>query len=239
MKTLISTVLLVVLYASMASATSVKFYEGDLLAAREKASAEGKLFFIDFYAKWCMPCKWMDQTTFSDPGVGELMNAEYVSVKVNIDDLVGFNLSQKYDIQVLPTILIFNQEGQMIDRIEETMTPTKMMAILNSHVSKTASSRPITRSVNRSPRTDAPITPVADSRSSYKLQMGAYTQYEAAASKVVQLQDQFLEPIVVVNDVQDDQVVFKIMMGHFSTKEEADSFKKILKDKYLLDSFVR
>lgn len=234
---------LVALLCTAASATSVKFYEGDLIAARKKANEEGKLFFVDFHAKWCMPCKWMDQTTFSDPEVGRLMNNEFVSVKVDIDDLVGFDLSQKYDVQVLPTILIFNEEGQMIERIEETLTPSKMITILNRHVTTESEPLPVTQSLNRSPRRPSTPTRAASSttpqRGYYRLQMGSYTQYEAASTKVVALQEQFLEPITVVNEVQNGQVVFKIMMGQFSSESEADSFKQILYNDFGLQASVQ
>lgn len=223
-----------------AYATPVRFYEGDLLAARQKAIDEDKLFFVDFHAQWCMPCKWMDQTTFSDNEVGRVMSAGYISVKLDIDELEGFDLAQKYDVQVLPTILIFNNEGQMVERIEETLTPTKMLKILRRHSSGKVPSTTIKRSVNRSPRqSTATVVEEAPSKGYYRLQMGAFTQYESASKKVLALQEQFLEPIVVVNDIVDGQVIFKIMMGHFASRSEADSFREILKVDFGLDSLVQ
>lgn len=227
------------------SATAVEFYKGELTEARQKAIKEKKLFFVDFYANWCMPCKWMDQTTFSDPAVAAIMNQDFVAVKVNIEDLDGMELSQKYQIKVLPTILIFNSDGIMIERVEETLAPSKMITMLNTH-RKNKGAAVVTHKANASPNrvseSSGSPTEVVDRpaqiKQSYRLQMGVFSKYEYAAAHVTKLQDQFLEPIVVVNEVVDRRVIFKIMMGHFQTRNEADSYKRILKEKFGLDSMV-
>lgn len=244
MKNLIQIMLLCCLLgvAHDSHATAVRFMNGDLLAAKSQAKKEGKMVLVDFYAKWCMPCKWMDQTTFSDPQIGQIMNNEFVSVKINIDDLEGFNLSQQYEIQVLPTILIFNSDGTMVDRVEETMAPSKMLDLLNKHRHGQVSNA-VTHTTNRSPRSNPSprATPQStqETKAYYRLQMGVYSEYEQAARKVASLQDMFLEPIVVINQVQDNEVYFKIMMGHFTSHSEAESFKTILKKDFGLDSLVR
>ena len=45
----------------------IEFFQGSFTSAKLKASEEGKLFFLDFTASWCTPCKWMEETTFTDP----------------------------------------------------------------------------------------------------------------------------------------------------------------------------
>jgi len=129
---------------------SVDFFDGDFDSAKTKAGSEGKLFFLDFYADWCLPCKWMDQTTFSDSRVATVMNTSYVAVKMDIDKVEGFDLKNKYDVQYLPTILIFNSKGKLIDRLEETMPANRLLTILESHNSQ-ANKVQITYSTNTSP----------------------------------------------------------------------------------------
>ena len=45
----------------------------DLYLALQKAKTEKKAVFLDFYTSWCMPCRMMDESIFSDWDVAEYM----------------------------------------------------------------------------------------------------------------------------------------------------------------------
>lgn len=129
-------IMLLVLPVLMANSTKpsgFKFHKGNLTTAKQKAAKEGKLYMVDFVAKWCMPCRWMEETTFSDPRVIKYLEDNYVAVKVDIDDFDGFAYKQLYDIKILPSILIFNSKGDIIDQYQESLSPTKMLKILQKH----------------------------------------------------------------------------------------------------------
>jgi len=111
----------------------ISFLPGDLNHVKQLAGSEGKLYLVDFVAKWCMPCKWMDETTFADPQVAAYLSENYISAKVDIDNFDGFNYKNQYNITVLPSILIFNSKGEMVGRYEESMPPSKMLTILSEH----------------------------------------------------------------------------------------------------------
>ncbi len=44
-----------------------------------------KKVIVDFYANWCSICHEMENTTFSDRRVIEIINKEYYAVKMNIE----------------------------------------------------------------------------------------------------------------------------------------------------------
>jgi len=44
-----------------------------------------KKIFVDVYTDWCGWCKRMDQTTFKEPAVVQLMNADFYAVKLNAE----------------------------------------------------------------------------------------------------------------------------------------------------------
>ena len=235
----------------------LEFERGVYERARVKAAEEGKLLFIDFYAKWCTPCKWMDETTFIDPNVVKVLDEKYVSIKVDIDEMEGFELKSKFDIRYLPTMLIFNSEGKMVERIEETLSPSKMKNILDSH-SPSAPRNIVKHDFNMSPHDvnntfteskeseddDVVLSKeeyekyMAQEGVTYKMQMGVYKNFEGAMKQVNQLRKMFLEEIVVVEDSRGEEVLFKVIMGEFNSLSAAESFRHVLKEKYDLDSIL-
>ena len=236
------------------SPSAVNFFNGNYEEAKQRSSEEGKLFFLDFYAEWCMPCKWMDQTTFNNGDVADLLNNEYVALKVDIDDIEGFELKKQFDIQYLPTILIFNSKGELIERVEETMPPSKLFEVLQRH-NDPANKSTQTYTFNTSPTQPKKIVQEDDSYTldrkameayhnsnknrDYRIQVGVYLDHENAFEVVNKLREEFLEPIIVLNDYRDDQVLYKVMMGEFSSMGEAESFKSILKNDFNIDAIVQ
>jgi len=135
MKSLLHFVLVLMTSTLLAnpSTSKVDFIEGSLSLAIQKAGIEGKLLFVEFGAKWCMPCRFMDENTFRDQDVVQFMSANYVPVKIDIDDFDGFAYKQKYQVQALPTFLVLNSSGNVIARYEKSMAPSNLLNILRQH----------------------------------------------------------------------------------------------------------
>ena len=53
--------------------------------AFERAQTEDKLILLDLTAVWCHACHVMDETTYDDPAVVSLLNAEFIPVRVDTD----------------------------------------------------------------------------------------------------------------------------------------------------------
>jgi len=106
------------------------FIQNNLEQAKQRASQEGKLIFVDFWAEWCNPCQWMDEQTFSRPQVKEYLSREYIAVRVDIDNFQGYNLKEEYNIRYLPTLLVLNEQGQLIKKYEESFAPSKLIKLL-------------------------------------------------------------------------------------------------------------
>lgn len=110
-------VLLLLLFSSVIlSASSVNFQNWTLAQARSAASEHDKLFFLYFTAEWCMPCQWMEQHTFADATLGSYINQHYLAVKVDHSTGQGATLGKQFDVQNIPSILVFNASGQLIDQ---------------------------------------------------------------------------------------------------------------------------
>lgn len=85
-------------------------------AALAKAKASGKPVIIDFYADWCLPCKELDEKTFSDKRVEAELD-RFVRVKANLTvaaDEKTKVLTKQYGIVGMPTIVLLNASGHEV-----------------------------------------------------------------------------------------------------------------------------
>ncbi len=236
------------LQASNGGASSIDFTSEAFELAKQRATDEGKLFFVDFYANWCTPCKWMESTTFKDKEVVSTLNTNYVSIKVDIDTKEGFSIKEKYQISVLPTLLIFNSEGELVERVQETLSRSKLMNLLTFHIqkdTKVVQNHYFNQSPNKSANIQAPkedkykeYRSTNSNKSTYRIQVGDYNNYEAALRKVTEIREEFLEEIIVLNDYRDGAVWYRVLMGNFGSESEATSFQTILKRDFQIDSIV-
>lgn len=89
---------------------------GSKINIKEHLSA-GKITIFDFYADWCVPCR-----VFS-PKV-ERLPLEYPIVAVKKVDIVDWKselskqLTKEYQMPALPFILIFDDKGKLLGRVE-------------------------------------------------------------------------------------------------------------------------
>jgi tetratricopeptide (TPR) repeat protein len=92
-------------------------WERNFEVALQKAKAQGKPVFVDFWAPWCGWCQRLDETTYVDPEVVRLSRS-FVAVKVNTDgDRSETRVAGRYNVSDLPTIAFLSPAGRSILRI--------------------------------------------------------------------------------------------------------------------------
>ncbi len=228
---------------------NVKFFAGSFDHAKATAGSEGKLFFVEFYADWCTPCKWMDKTTFKDVAVVNQLNDNYVPLKLDIESSEGQDLKTQYEVKILPTILIFTSKGRMIERIEKTLSSESMNSLLTFHdnpenrviINHNFNTSPVSAGEDRGPSLNNLFSQykIAERfRSNYKLQVGFYNNYIEAHKRVKALKENFAEPIVVMNQYVENTTQYKVLMGEFKTMNEAESYRKLLKNNHQIDAII-
>jgi thioredoxin:protein disulfide reductase len=89
----------------------------DTYDANKLASVRGsKPVVIDFYADWCLPCKELDEKTFSDVRVGNELQ-RFSRIKANLtstEDPVTKALTKQYGIVGVPTLVFLDSAGNEV-----------------------------------------------------------------------------------------------------------------------------
>lgn len=85
-----------------------------------------KLVLIDFYADWCGPCKAMSPIIAS---LGKELKDKVRVLKIDIDKNPA--ISHKYNIQAVPTLMIFNK-GNILWRNAGAMDKNSLLRQINT-----------------------------------------------------------------------------------------------------------
>lgn len=83
---------------------------------------------VDFYATWCGPCVLMADVLEE---VAPQIKASMTVVKINTENYQ--NLAARYQIQELPTLIVF-KNGQVAQRITGLHSAAQLMQMLAPHM---------------------------------------------------------------------------------------------------------
>lgn len=81
-------------------------------AAFQEAREKDRPILLSISAVWCHWCHVMDETTYSDPTVIELIRSEYVPVRVDND--VRPDINQRYNMGGWPTTAFLTPQGDIL-----------------------------------------------------------------------------------------------------------------------------
>jgi thioredoxin 1 len=107
----------VLIAAFKPASTIVQFAAADWENSKSRAMTEGKLYFVDFDASYCATCRNMDESTYMSERLANYISKNVVAVRVDVQDFDGVMWSQQYEVEALPTMLIFNEQGELVKRI--------------------------------------------------------------------------------------------------------------------------
>lgn len=99
------------------SFAGIEFQHLNFSQALEKARAENKLVFIDVFAVWCGPCKFLTSEVFTDEALGDYINAHFIAIKIDGEKADGPDLMLQYDISAYPTMLFISPDQEVRKRL--------------------------------------------------------------------------------------------------------------------------
>jgi len=94
----------------------------------ERAARENRFVLLDLEAVWCHWCHVMDEVTYSDPKVVELIKSRYIPVRVDQDSRP--DISRRYENYGWPATVVFNAEGGEIVKRRGYLAPPVMISML-------------------------------------------------------------------------------------------------------------
>jgi thiol-disulfide isomerase/thioredoxin len=98
-----------------AQETGTKFIEDQTLAQLlQKAGSENKLIFMDCYATWCGPCKYLSKNIFPQKEVADFYNTHFICAKFDMEQGEGIEIAKKYKVKAYPTLLFLDAKGNIV-----------------------------------------------------------------------------------------------------------------------------
>lgn len=95
-------------------AQGIDFFHGTWEEALVKSKAEGKLIFVDAYTTWCGPCKRMSANVFPLEEVGDVFNANFINVKLDMEKAESSSFRTVHSVRAYPTLFFINAKNEAV-----------------------------------------------------------------------------------------------------------------------------
>jgi thiol-disulfide isomerase/thioredoxin len=108
-----------ILFISLSSLgfAQIQFQHGTLEEAKALAIKQQKPLFVDVYAEWCGPCKYMAKTAFNDSVASHFFNTHFIAVKIDGEKNDGPGVFATYGLTAYPTLLFFYPDGSLARKV--------------------------------------------------------------------------------------------------------------------------
>lgn len=103
-------------------------HASEMEAVWSKAKAENVPVFVDVFAAWCGPCKWMDANVFQVEQVGSYMNDAFINVRIDADRRYGKEFTGQYRVTAYPTLLVLSPGKSVMKRVEGALSYDRFLA---------------------------------------------------------------------------------------------------------------
>lgn len=114
---------------SALQAAGITFNHLTLDQAKAKAKSENKLIFVDVYAPWCGPCKYLSRSVFPDADLGAYFNEHFVALKLDGEQSEGRKMMTEYALEAYPSLLFLDSEGNLVKKVVGAMGAEALLEV--------------------------------------------------------------------------------------------------------------
>jgi thioredoxin-related protein len=132
-------------------AEEVKFVTGSYAEVLKLAKSENKIIMADVYTEWCIWCKQLEMTVYTDPAVSEFANKNQINWKFDAENGEGIELAKKFDIKGYPTLIFIDGDGNEVDRMYGTFTAQEFLEFIKGINSGTGTINSMKASLVKNP----------------------------------------------------------------------------------------
>lgn len=155
MKKLITLLLLFLFFSALAFPQQQKIKWYSIEEADKLMKDNPRPLFIDTYTDWCSWCKKLDQETFSNPVVADILNTRFYPVKFDAEGKTNISFQGRSFINdgksgnahqlavallkgqlSYPTVVFLNEKGQLLSPVPGYRTAKDMEELLSFFAEK-------------------------------------------------------------------------------------------------------
>src|ERR1700760_3766919 len=93
-----------------------------------EAKSEGRFVLLDLGTVWCHWCHVMEEVTYRNSAIIDLVGRRYLAVRVDAD--ARPDLANRYEDYGWPATIVFNSDGRELVKLRGYVPPKRMAAML-------------------------------------------------------------------------------------------------------------
>jgi thioredoxin-related protein len=94
------------------------------------ASETDRLVLADVSAIWCSSCRTFDKEVLGDDAVRQLIESEFVFVRLEYESDEGKAFREAYEVKGFPRLVVLDAEGTLVSRLPTVYDPVIFRASL-------------------------------------------------------------------------------------------------------------
>jgi thiol:disulfide interchange protein len=106
----------------------IAFFQGTWAEVLDESKETNKPIFVDAYAVWCGPCRWMAANVFTNAEVAEYYNTHFINYKFDMEKGEGPAFARKYTVMAYPTLYYLNHDGSVIQKVIGAQNAAQFLA---------------------------------------------------------------------------------------------------------------